>query len=257
MSLFLSTPDWMILLQLIYRVHSTMDIESYPEKMMELIEQILPYSRGVFCRAELNGAAMTTTKVTGHNIPPEYLAALEEELHENPFIIGLCLNPATPVVRGPMVTQFSRDLNAEFGMEVIPRDMHLALSTALYVEQSLIGYVILWRDVSLATYIQRDVCALTYLKPHIALQLHKLTPQRISESDAMHELSRGMEKYGLTKREVEVLHYTYSGMSEDEICNLLYISSSTFKKHLNHIYGKMSVNSKVRLIKQVEADMAS
>jgi LuxR family maltose regulon positive regulatory protein len=48
----------------------------------------------------------------------------------------------------------------------------------------------------------------------------------------------------LSPRELEVLHLVASGQTNQEIGDSLYISLSTVKKHLNNLYGKMSVKNR-------------
>ena len=49
------------------------------------------------------------------------------------------------------------------------------------------------------------------------------------------------DPYSLTSREKDVLRYLCQGLTRKEIANNLYVSSSTVKRTLNNIYGKMGV----------------
>ena len=55
-------------------------------------------------------------------------------------------------------------------------------------------------------------------------------------------------RYGLTKREVEVLKYLVSGRSSRRIQEELFISESTVHTHIRHIYQKLGVHSKQELL---------
>jgi len=56
------------------------------------------------------------------------------------------------------------------------------------------------------------------------------------------------EKINLTKRELEVLQLTSKGFSNKEIAEILGISKSTVRTHLEHIYQKMDVTNRVEAI---------
>ena len=58
-------------------------------------------------------------------------------------------------------------------------------------------------------------------------------------------------KFGLTRRESEVLNYAVKGFSNDEIAKMLNVSVSTVKKHFNSLYKKMHVNNRVQLLQSV------
>ncbi|MEC4272453.1 helix-turn-helix transcriptional regulator [Adlercreutzia sp. R25] len=58
-------------------------------------------------------------------------------------------------------------------------------------------------------------------------------------------------KFGLTKRESEILPYLAQGYSLPYIRNELYISQSTIDTHVRHIYKKMDLHSKEEVITSV------
>lgn len=56
----------------------------------------------------------------------------------------------------------------------------------------------------------------------------------------------------LSKRELEVLHLIAAGLSNQEIAQQLVIAVSTVKSHINHIYSKLSVNSRTQAVAQAQ-----
>jgi DNA-binding NarL/FixJ family response regulator len=52
----------------------------------------------------------------------------------------------------------------------------------------------------------------------------------------------------LTKRELEVLHLLYEGLSQKEIAASLVISSKTVAAHIHHILGKLGVHSRAQAV---------
>ena len=56
------------------------------------------------------------------------------------------------------------------------------------------------------------------------------------------------EKFGLTKREIEIISYIYKGFTNFEIANTLFISEGTVKNHLKHIFAKTRANNRTHLI---------
>lgn len=64
------------------------------------------------------------------------------------------------------------------------------------------------------------------------------------------DFSQVGREYKLTSREIEVAMAVCKGMSNPQIAKTLYISESTVKQHLSHIYKKMDVKSRYELIKK-------
>ena len=57
----------------------------------------------------------------------------------------------------------------------------------------------------------------------------------------------------LSERELEVLQLIDSGASNQEIANHLVIGMSTVKKHINHVFGKLGVDSRTQAIVRARA----
>ena len=57
-----------------------------------------------------------------------------------------------------------------------------------------------------------------------------------------------LKRIGLTSREAEILLYTAQGKTNKEIATTLYVSPLTVKKHLEHIYGKLGVESRAEAL---------
>jgi LuxR family maltose regulon positive regulatory protein len=57
----------------------------------------------------------------------------------------------------------------------------------------------------------------------------------------------------LTDRELEVLRLVAAGLSNREIARELVIAVSTVKTHINHIFGKLDVNSRTQAVAKAQA----
>jgi LuxR family maltose regulon positive regulatory protein len=56
----------------------------------------------------------------------------------------------------------------------------------------------------------------------------------------------------LSKREVEILQLLSTGLSNEEIAGTLVIAVVTVKKHLNNIYGKLNVHSRIAAVAKAQ-----
>ena len=79
----------------------------------------------------------------------------------------------------------------------------------------------------------------------ISTLLHRNSPiveERVSL------LPRSLERFGLTRREIEVLHLVTQGKTNKEIAAKLYISPLTVRTHLEHVYQKLGVGSRTEAV---------
>lgn len=76
-------------------------------------------------------------------------------------------------------------------------------------------------------------------------------PEIIGISDSSESWEGIGKKYKLTSRELELLSVVCSGLSNPDIAKKLYISESTVKQHLSHIYKKLNVKNRYELIKKI------
>lgn len=61
-------------------------------------------------------------------------------------------------------------------------------------------------------------------------------------------------RYGITRREREIIKQVCSGKSNQEIADTLFISLQTVKDHTHRIYLKMDIKSRVQLIKIMQSN---
>ena len=56
----------------------------------------------------------------------------------------------------------------------------------------------------------------------------------------------------LSERELEVLRLAVAGLSNPKIAETLVIAVSTVKSHINHIYGKLGVESRIQAVTRAQ-----
>jgi DNA-binding CsgD family transcriptional regulator len=56
------------------------------------------------------------------------------------------------------------------------------------------------------------------------------------------------ERYSLSKRELEIVAYVIEGADNEVIAEKLFLSSNTVRTHLQNIYRKLSINSRISII---------
>ena len=74
-----------------------------------------------------------------------------------------------------------------------------------------------------------------------------------SHDSAFEKNERVIETLGLTGKEIKVLELLAEGGSNQEIAALLYVSTSTIKSHLVHLYQKLDVSRRTQAIQKARS----
>lgn len=90
------------------------------------------------------------------------------------------------------------------------------------------------------------------MSPIIALKTLQMLRQQIvvgKKSEQTIKSISSPESFNLSKRELEILEKIADGISYQQIGNILFISAKTVRKHIEHIYEKLHVHSKLEAVK--------
>lgn len=85
------------------------------------------------------------------------------------------------------------------------------------------------------------------MSPIVAMKtLEILRTQQVSERKI--ETIQSPETFNLSKREVEILEKISNGLNYNQIADQLFISAKTARKHIENIYQKLHVHSKLEAV---------
>lgn len=84
------------------------------------------------------------------------------------------------------------------------------------------------------------------MNPSIALKTLKLLRNPVDFEN------RDQEEIKLTPREVEVLEQLSKGLNYNQIAENLFLSPSTVRKHIENIYSKLQVHSKIEAVQKAK-----
>ncbi len=85
------------------------------------------------------------------------------------------------------------------------------------------------------------------MSPIVAMKtLEILKKQQINETKI--EAVKSTDSFNLSKREVEILEKIANGFNYNQIADQLFISAKTARKHIENIYSKLQVHSKLEMV---------
>jgi len=112
----------------------------------------------------------------------------------------------------------------------------------------IVEYKYLVRDIPLEFYVGAVAILFTSLGVWAGL---RLTRPRIVEVEVPGPFERddaALERTGISKREFEVLELIAAGMSNNDIAERLFVSTSTVKTHVSNILAKLEASRRTEAI---------
>jgi DNA-binding NarL/FixJ family response regulator len=110
----------------------------------------------------------------------------------------------------------------------------------------LIEYKYFVRDIPLEFYI--GVVAIMFTGIGIWAGLRLTRPKIVEVSGPFERDDASLKRTGISKREYEVLELISAGLSNQEIAEKLFVSTSTVKTHVSNVLGKLDANRRTEAI---------
>lgn len=251
-SIQLKEQEWSYLLNVIYRMNYARTLQELRSGVFTWVRPSIPFTKGLFYLATReNGKIIHYDPVTfNYDDALPALKGFSEGRYPNAweelqFSLQSSVKRNSEIRDGSFYqTQLYHDLYAPF-------DIHHAMKTTLIHEDTLYGILVFFRPKIWEDFSLHDVYIMELLKDHLALKLSRLLAPLSMGAVSLPCLSQ----YELTKREAEVLELLMRQCGPAEICGRLFISDSTYRKHLHNIFQKVNVTSQVQLIQLIHSLM--
>ncbi|HKX84186.1 MAG TPA: response regulator transcription factor [Pyrinomonadaceae bacterium] len=114
----------------------------------------------------------------------------------------------------------------------------------------LVEYRYFVRDIPLEFYI--GIVAVMFTALGIWAGLRLTRPKIIQTTDPFQLDRTNLQKLGLSKREYEVLELISHGLSNQEIAEKLFVSTSTVKTHVSNVLAKLDASRRTQAIRRAK-----
>lgn len=239
--------DFLLYNEVTYRLHACQTMEEFKPALLAQIKLVIPYTYGSFIPVEID----PETQEMLHGTPfcrPRAFEQVErtwlENIHKG-YTIWLSYASESTAVRDSEIlsgdSRFScpsyRELYAKHGIyDCIQMNI-------TYAGQPM-GRLALYRTREDGVFTDQEAFYLRALGNHINLACWRCRRGSGVPAQAAQDLKGLVERYGLTRREEEVLALIFQDMNNEEILEKLVISRNTLLKHLQNLYRKCGVSSR-------------
>ena len=146
-------------------------------------------------------------------------------------------------------------INTEFFNDFLARDgLYYGINIYVYDNGNRnIGDFRVWRSRKRENFDRRELEILDMIAPHFRNAMRNIlfAKHRIPALE-LDEIRKSLcDAYSLTRRELDVATAILEGLPDRKISETLHISMPTLRSHVQHVFGKLDVNSRTEFCSKV------
>ena len=236
-----------VLNDLIYQVYNTKDFNQLKRDFLETLCSLIPVACGTIYESRMDGGGVCNLVC----VPESYEGLRDAYLYRGSTDCCRWLSQKKHFVIVTSSTLLAESERINTGLYrkcYEPYAVHYSLYMTIASHDEYLGILVLYKRKDQGDFTTKEKFILEILSEHLNSRFYH---QRYGEFPIAINERRRQEYtafYGMTEREIDVAELLSKGRSNDEICEILVISRNTLKKHLQHIYRKVGVNSRSQLV---------
>lgn len=248
----LSEKEWMKINRILLELYSINDLEELAYKMMRVFRMLIPFSQGYFCLLDTEQQVDREHSYfwgMGEETKQRYL----DEFYDKDYLKFLYeISVDTTVYRDTDILEENIRKSTEFFKKFLkPEGIPYGCGILLIRNQRVLGILNLFRNNENGDFTDKEMFILDVLKNHLENMVHNTVYHSRQGMAAKQYLEQAAENYDLIPRELEILELIGEGLSNQEICDKLVISTSTVKKHIYNLFQKTNVSSRTQLLNRI------
>ena len=246
--------DFLQINDFIYQIYTEPSLEQCKQLFLRRLKLLIPYSYASFMTAvEENGQVRLTDPVCN---PPSfeqaellYEQALgDEDIDHTNWIL---YSAQSELIRESEIMNAASRLASPIYKQCYSKyNIYDTIQMTIVYEHKIYGSLTLYRTKEDGAFQENDTIYLKALGRHLNYIFYRRLSGRTLEA-AESALQSCIDEKGLTRRESEIFRLIIHGQDNDEILEQIPITEHTLKKHLQNIYRKCGVSSRLELLKAV------
>lgn len=242
--------EWQFLLQMTTRINYCETYSDTCDTILQQIRTLIPYQTGIIFQAgRENGRVLLNNPVSNEAVDDRYDHTFFTEgnyPHWNEFIMA----PYSIVFRqSDIITPEKMEKTRVYREIWEPRNIYWGLFISLVHKDCPLAVMGLMRNKDDEDFSARDIYIMNTLKDPLERKFYSLLEGKSHRGNMTRpeRIAKAALRYGLTKRETEIVALVCSSKSSEEMCKQLYITHATLSKHLSNIYAKTKVRNRTQL----------
>ena len=244
--------DFLLYNEVIYRIHACRTMEELKPALLAQIKLIIPYTYASLIDIVVDPETGEMVHRDPYCKPSQFAEAEWAWIKavDQSYTLWLSHAVESMVVRDSEILE-GEDRYSRRSYQTCYSDYNICdcLQMNIAFGGRTLGRLALYRTKSDEVFTDQEVFYLRSLSNHISLAYDlcmKNAEARKPQGRSMEELT---EEYQLTRRETEILALIFQGLNNQELLDKLTISKNTLLKHLQNLYRKCGVSSRIDLLK--------
>lgn len=248
----LEVNDWIILNAITYKINAIEDIDEMRLAIINQLNYLIDFDSASFYITSSKSSSEIGNPV-GVNYSVDEMNEYLNVFKNVDYSKGLMSTGKNIAYRESDIIKDELRVKTDYYKKVYDtHNWHYSLHLNISYNELFLGVMSFFRVKGKVDFEYDTIFILDMIKDHLALRLFK----EINNIDnKLIPISECSEKYKVTSRELKVLSLMFDGISDKEICDALFITNNTLKKHILNIYRKIGVNKRVQLFKIIKKDI--
>ncbi len=242
--------EWQFLLQMVLRITYSQTYTETCDTILQQMRTLIPYESGIIFQAGRENGHVTLSR-------PVSTEAVDDASDHDFFTEGnyphwdeFIMAPYSIVFRQSDIIAPAKMEKTRVYREIWQqRNVYWGLFVSLVYKDCPLAVMGLMRGKDSEDFSARDIYIMNTLKDPLERKFYNLLESRTRRADASQpeRIAKTAARFGLTKRETEIVSLVCAGKSSEDICRQLFITHATLSKHLSNIYAKTKVRNRTQL----------
>ncbi len=246
----LTEQDWMALTSVINKLNQSKNEKSMRRIFLDEVEKLISYDMAIFDLSMLDNGNFVSLydpivkSKFSKQFEESFIEKYDTEFYMTSYTRWIHFEKDPLVYNETDVINEAIRKHSKYYKEYLePEGLIYACGCNIVDRGVNFGAITFYRTELSGDFDKRDLKILEQLQPHVITKLSQCI-NYVYEYDVR---ERFIMKYGLTDREMEIVHLVSDGLGNEEISEKLYISVHTVKKHMTNIFGKLEVKRRSQI----------
>lgn len=244
--------DFLLYNEVIYRIHACRTMEELKPALLAQVKLLIPYTYASVIDIRIDPETGEMVHQTPYCKPSQFaeaeLAWIEHV--DQSYTLWLSHAVESVVVLDSEILE-GEDRYTRRSYQNIYNDYNVYDCVQMNIAHGgrSLGRLALYRTRSYGPFTDQEVFYLRALSNHINLAYDLCMKNQEVQKPRGRSMEELAAEYQLTRREVEILGLIFQGLNNQELLDKLTISKNTLLKHLQNLYRKCGVSSRIDLLK--------